>query len=145
MYKCKLFLNNDFLNLNYFNLKNQNLIIFFGESSLKRKDFKSLIFSLEYFKNRGIIFETKINVVSRFVGRINLANVIPSFLNYNSLNLKKNKFNYLIGVDLSNFNFNKLNNFIVYQGSIFFDNNYENLNMLLPSSNHLEIKNFYII
>lgn len=141
----KLFLQNDFINTNYFgNSWNQGLSIFIGNSILMRKDFLAVISNI---KLANFNFKHKINVISRFIGRSNYADIIP-FINRGNIykkKAKKNKFNYMIGVDLDS-KINLINNmdFSVYQGSFIFENIENKINLLLPSSIYIENKATYL-
>lgn len=137
----KLFLQNDFININYFSFSNQPLIILLGSSLICRKDFNSLFFSFFNLSKFNFSSNFKLNTVSRFTGRLNFCATIAQKFKHNILKLKK--FNYFIGTDVNN-NI-MLNNFFVYQGPFFFNNMVNEFNLLFPSSTYLEDSNLYLM
>lgn len=84
------------------------------------------------------------HVVSRFVGRLIFGELVSNFRNILKKK-EKNKFSYLIGVDVDTLNVINKGDFVLYQGPYMFSDCYAKLNMLLPSSNYLETDMMYII
>ena len=88
------------------------LIILLGSSLNYRKDFSSLFLSIFNLSKFKFSFNFKVNIVSRFTGRLNFCDVMAQKFKHNVLNL--NKFIYFIGTEANNNVM--LNNFFVYQG-----------------------------
>ena len=89
----------------------------------------------------SILSDSVSNIINN---ELNLFNIINKFNDYGFINYHCNKKNilYLLNVYFYKFN-NNMNNFNIFQGSIF-PNNYKDLNILLPSSNYFEKNSIYI-
>jgi hypothetical protein len=118
------------------------LIIFLGNSCLNREDSGSIILSLNYSLNSYLNYN--LHVVSRFIGRLTFGELIPNFRNLLKKK-QKNKFSYLIGVDVDTLNIRNKADFVLYQGPYMFSDCYTKLNILLPSSNYIETEAMYLI
>jgi NADH-quinone oxidoreductase subunit G len=136
---------------------NSNTFFLLGSSILRRKDAASFIYGLEYFKN-NLYSNISFGIVQNYIGRITGAEIglIPgsSYYQNNNKSLQKKitnsffqeaiKFLFIFsGDDYKKLNLNNFNSFNVFVGPQS-ENLINDVDMVLPSTNHLEKSTSYL-